>query len=137
MLLEYCKPGILEALGPTWPARCFKVSLNSKSQSHTQSPCKPDNCCVFNRNNDIMVNPSVHHPTYSVSLRLLQHVQVPAPMHKTKKTLKASNPRMFSRHLLYQSMSWNNIAMQPVCKHNVFVNSMSLTSTTPRRSKGG
>ena len=35
----------------------LKLSLNSESQSHTQSPCKPDNCCVFIRNNDIMVIP--------------------------------------------------------------------------------
>ena len=31
VMLEYCGTTILEALGPTWPARCFGVSLNNEN----------------------------------------------------------------------------------------------------------
>ena len=54
-MLEYRGPTILEALGPTWPGRCFRVSLNNENVAPSATTTRKmkvavssSNICVCN-----------------------------------------------------------------------------------------
>ena len=138
-LLEYCKPGYwrhLVLLGLLGVLRWLWIT----NPSRFQSPCKPDNCCVCIMNTDIRVY-SVCVPSQIFSVPQTVTTCASSCTYTQQQQQQQGRWRRPTNACFHGIVNinarlgklWNNIATQPVSKHNAFVNSMSLTSTTPCR----